>query len=417
MIEIINDFVNGRKELWLEPRLKKATTEEEHMRLHNEAAEKFSVQNWLQDAAKRAGQLSITTHPSKFTHPSAKSTSIIAINSPKNDGYLRTGNVQSALDVFGNAAAMDVYRFLSLQTQDNEETILDAFENNNEDLEKCITRLGLNFKELQDDFLKIKHEVGIEKTDHLLKQVYFPIGNDQKYHLLSIVTASGIITELKQRIDGLRFSEDVKEARTARREGKAYHKGYSDLFDLTIMGYGGTKPQNISVLNNQNYGRSYLLASVPPLFEKRSVRLPTNNFFIQTLYLKAEKERFIRLHQWVKQDRNNKDVRQTIQSIIDGIIEQILYKAYQVRQNNVKGWSNSEHYQNLHHSQKIWLDDEYEEDRQMHSEWRDDVAKQMSKVIIAMYDDTNQIKILGDPEFKYIADLIVESLEEDKEFF
>lgn len=416
MIEIINDFVKLRKELYLEPRLKKATSEEEQRQLHNDASEKFSLQNWLQDAAKRAGQLSITTHPSKFTHPSAKSTSIIAVNPQSNDGYLRTGNVQSALDVFGNAAAMDVYRFLSLKTSSNDETLLEAFENNNDVLEKFITGLGLNFKELQIDFLKIKQEIDSEKTDPLLKQVYFPISKKSEYHLLSIITASGMVTALKERVDGLRFSEEVKEARSAKKEGKEHANGYSDLFDLTIVGYGGTKPQNISVLNNQNYGRSYLLPSVPPLFEKRSVRLPTNDFFIQTLYLKAEKERFIELHNWIKRDNNSK-VKQITQNIIDGIIEKILYKAYQLRQNNIKGWSNSEHYQNLSHSQKIWLDDEYEYYRQNDSEWRDDIANQMSKVIIAMYEDTNQVTILGDPEFKYIVDIIVESLEEDKEFF
>lgn len=415
MIEIINDFVNGRKELWLEPRLKKATTEEEQTQLHNEAAEKFSVQNWLQDAAKRAGQLSITTHPSKFTHTGARTTPINSQALQRNDGYLRSGNVEIyEEDATGNAAAMDVHSFLLLPFTENK-NLLTAFEESHEGLKNIILNIGMDFESLRAGFLKMKYGDGILKTDKLLKQIYFPIANNQ-YHLLSLLTASSMMWIFKKRIDGIRFSEEIKNARLAKKT-HTLHEGYSELYNLTMIGYGGTKPQVVSVLNNRNAGKSYLLASVPPLFEKRSVRLPTNNFFIQTLYLKAEKERFIRLHQWVKQDRNNKDVRQTIQSIIDGIIEQILYKAYQVRQNNVKGWSNSEHYQNLPHSQKIWLDDEYEEDRQMHSEWRDDVAKQMSKVIIAMYDDTNQIKILGDPEFKYIADLIVESLEEDKEFF
>lgn len=415
MIEIINNFINGRKELWLEPRLKKATMEEEQTRLHNEASEKFSLQNWLQDAAKRAGQLSITTHPSKFTHTSARTTPINAQASQYNDGYLRSGNVEIYdEDATGNAAAMDVHSFLLLSVAGNK-NFLGAFEESHVELKNTILNIGLDFESLRAGFLKMKYGDGILKTDKLLKQVYFPVSN-KEYHLLSLLTASSMVWAFKKRIDNMRFSEETKNARLAKKT-YALHDGYSELYNLTMIGYGGTKPQVVSVLNNRNGGKTYLLSCVPPLFEKRSVRLPTNNFFTQTLYLKAEKERFIALHKWVKQDRNNQKVRQTIQNIIDGIIEQILYKAYQLRQNNDKGWSGTEHYQNLSHSQKIWLDDEYENYRQNDPEWRDDIAKQMSKVIIAMYEETNQITILGDPEFKYIADLIVESLEEDKEFF
>lgn len=416
MINIINDFVNGRKELWLEARLKKAKTEEEQMQLLNEASEKFDLKNWLPDAAKRAGQLSITTHPSKFTHPSAKSTSIIAMNAQGNDGYLRSGNVKSPLDVFGNAAAMDVYRFLSLTIKDADQTILDAFENSNDILQEGIAALGLNFEEIRKNFLKIKLEQGIVRTDSLLKQSYFSI-NQSQYHLLSILTASGLMTILKQRIDDIRFSEAAKQARIARKEQQSCEYGYRDLFDLTLIGYGGTKPQNISVLNNQNYGRSYLLPSIPPLFEKRAVRLPTRDFFVQTLYLKAESDRFITLHKWVLRDQNNIEIRQKIKKMIGEIIDQILYKAYQLRQNNAAGWSTTEYYQGLPLYQRIWLDSFYDQKRQEEQKWRDDVAKDMSRLIVAMYEDINQIKILGDPELKHIQKLIVECIEEDKEFF
>lgn len=416
MIEIINSFVNSRKELWLEPRLKKAT-DEEAIQIRNEANEKFNLQNWLPDAAKRAGQLSITTHPSKFTHPSAKSTSVIANNKQSNDGYLRSGNVSSPLDVFGNAAAMDVYRFLSIPlSEESTRTLLDAFENSDSELEQSINNLGLNFEELKIDFLKIKSESGIVKTDLLLKQVYFPISKEHEYHLLSILTASGLITELKQRVDSIRFSENTKNARAAKKAGNNDEYGYKDLFDLTIVGYGGTKPQNISVLNNQNYGKSYLLPCIPPLFEKRPVKLPTRDFFVQTLYLKAETDRFIALHKIVLK-KNNSEASQSIKKIISGIIDQILYKAYQLRQSNEKGWSQSEHYKGLSLSQQIWLDDMYEADRINNEEWRDDIAKDMARVMVEMYEDINQVKILGDPELTYIQKLIIERIEEDKEFF
>jgi CRISPR-associated protein Csy1 len=71
------------------------------------------------DAAKRVTQLSMVSHPSKFSHPSAKTSSVIAKVEQSNDGYLRSGNVDYSLDVFGNAAAMDVFKFLSLPLNEN----------------------------------------------------------------------------------------------------------------------------------------------------------------------------------------------------------------------------------------------------------------------------------------------------------
>jgi CRISPR-associated protein Csy1 len=48
------------------------------------------------------------------------------------------------------------------------------------------------------------------------------------------------------------------------------------LGDLTAIGYGGTKPQNISVINNQNSGFSYLLPSMPPILTKRKTQFAIN---------------------------------------------------------------------------------------------------------------------------------------------
>lgn len=414
MIEVINSFINGRKELWLEPRLKKAN-EEEQVQLELEASEKFSLANWLPDAARRAGQLSITTHPSKFTHTSARTTPVNVQATYRKDGYLRSGNVEiDEVDATGNAAAMDVHSFLLLPISETQ-NLLSAFEESNTELKDILIKAGLDFEVLQAGFLKMKLGDGVLKTDRLLKQVYFPISHGN-YHLLSLLTPSSMIWDFKKRVDDLRFSEETKIARVARREQKN-SAGYSELYNLTVIGYGGTKPQVVSVLNNRNRGRSYLLPCIPPLFEKRSLRLPTSDFFTQTLYLKAEQDRFVRLHQYLKQDRNNQEVRQTIKNIINGIVDQILYRAYQLRQSHERGWSESEHYRNLPLNQRLWLDDTYEFERGEDDQWRDEIAKQMTRSIIDTYEAIHSVKVLGDPELRYIADLIVKSIEADKEFF
>ncbi len=109
MIENIDAFLNERKELWLKDRLKKAENETAIAELQQQANEKFDLSEWLPDAAKRVTQLSMVSHPSKFSHPSARTSSVIVRATQANDGYLRSGNVDYPLDVFGNAAAMDVF--------------------------------------------------------------------------------------------------------------------------------------------------------------------------------------------------------------------------------------------------------------------------------------------------------------------
>src|SRR5690606_31155764 len=259
--------------------------------LQQQAHDKFSLQEWLPDAAKRVAQLSMVSHPSKFSHPSAKTSSVIAQAKYKADGYWRSGNVDYPLDVFGNAAAMDVFKFLSLNLTE-QHTVLDGFEQKDVQLRKKLEQASLDFETLRQAFLVIKNGDHSNKTDHLIKQVYFPI-KDADYHLLSVLTPSGLITKLKQAIDAMRFSEATKNAKENRKKNEHDEQGYADIYELTVTAYGGTQPQNVSVLNSQNAGRAYLLPSYPPVLEKRTVRLPKTDFFAQSLYRRNFQEGFI----------------------------------------------------------------------------------------------------------------------------
>lgn len=414
--KVINDFLSERKDRWLEPRLKK-TTDDETALLQQEALEKFSIVNWLPDAARRAEWLSITTHPSKFTHTGARTSPVNAEQAYKNDGFLRSGNVLDLeADATGNAAAMDVHTFLLLPISETL-TLLDAFEHRDEELQILLKGLELDFETLRTDLLKMKLGDGIQKTDRLLKQVYFPVSEGHQYHLLSLLTPSSMIWDFKKRIDKMHFSDETKSARTARRDQKEHESGYSEIFDLTTVGYGGTKPQVVSVLNSRNGGKSYLLPSIPPLFEKRTIRLPTSDFLNQSIYLKGEKKRFIDLHQWVKQDRNNIEVRTAIRKIIQGIIDQVLFKAYQLRQSHQNGWSESEYYTDLPKAQRIWLDDLYINFREEDDDWRTEIAHQIASHIISLYESINDVTSLGNVEFLYLKEEIEKHIKQDKEFF
>lgn len=416
MTESIQNFLNERKELWLKDRLKKAENDSVISELQGQADDKFSLKEWLPDAAKRVTQLSMVSHPSKFSHPSAKTSSVIAQAKQINDGYLRSGNVSYPLDVFGNAAAMDVFKFLSLPLTEKL-TVLDGFERQEESLKTLLVGADLDFETLSTEFLKIKATDTSVKTDHLVKQVYFPI-EQAEYHLLSVLTPSGLITRLKQSIDTIRFSEETKQAKELRRKNEHHEIGYADIFDLTITAYGGTQPQNVSVLNSQNAGRAYLLSSCPPMLEKRAIRLPKTDFFAQCLYRKNYQESFIQLHKFMQLDLNNDDIRTAIRNIIQFVIDQILVLASKTREYSVEGWSNQDYYASLPKLQRIWLDKIYQTERDEDSDWRDELSREIARWILRSYEKViSDAYKLGTGEILDVKQRVEKSLQQAKEFF
>ena len=416
MTESIQNFLNERKELWLKDRLKKAENDSVISELQGQADDKFSLKEWLPDAAKRVTQLSMVSHPSKFSHPSAKTSSVIAQAKQINDGYLRSGNVSYPLDVFGNAAAMDVFKFLSLPLTEKL-TVLDGFERQEESLKTLLVGADLDFETLGTEFLKIKATDTSVKTDHLVKQVYFPI-EQAEYHLLSVLTPSGLITRLKQSIDTIRFSEETKQAKELRRKNEHHEIGYADIFDLTITAYGGTQPQNVSVLNSQNAGRAYLLSSCPPMLEKRAIRLPKTDFFAQCLYRKNYQESFIQLHKFMQLDLNNDDIRTAIRNIIQFVIDQILVLASKTREYSVEGWSNQDYYASLPKLQRIWLDKIYQTEREEDHDWRDELSKEIARWILRSYEKViSDAYKLGTGEILDVKQRVEKSLKQAKEFF
>jgi len=93
MNEIVSKFFDDRKEAWIKKNLKSSMEEDEVLELHEKCAIEFSRQVWLPNASKRAGQISMATHPCTFSHPSSRKnkngyvTSIIANVEKRDDGF------------------------------------------------------------------------------------------------------------------------------------------------------------------------------------------------------------------------------------------------------------------------------------------------------------------------------------------
>lgn len=396
--EAIVTFLSERKAA----KLKGVSDDEQIQKIE----ETFHPENWLPEAAKRAGQLSLVSHPSKFTHPSAKTSSIISESTFFDDGFLRSGNINSELDVFGNAAAMDVYKFLSLILADGK-TVLTHLEENTETIQQQFKFPSISFDELRDNFLAIKQDKSSKiRTSGQVKQVYFPVEND--YHLLSVLTPSGLMFALKEKIQAIRFSEQTKLAREAERNNAFHENGFDELFDLTIIGFGGTKPQNISVLNSKFHGEAYLLPSIPPSFKIRNFQIPTSDFFKNSVYPNLYKDSFEAFHRLLIAKHNNINIRDGRDKIIEFVIDGIIERSWQLRQLDA-GWSEKT---NLQMYQKIWLDNAFLEERENSDDWLNRVIKEMAHWFFDGYKKViKDAELLGDEDLRHIRTLIEENLD------
>lgn len=408
----ITEFLDNKKQDYLKKNLKSNTSDEDRQRFTQEAAENYNLETWLLDASQRAKQLSLTSHPAKFVHPNAKVSSIIVDAKKENDGLLRSGNVEVELDVFGNAAALDVEKFLRIKLHDGQ-TVLQHLEQNTEVIRQQFKTENTRFEDISNGFMKIKFS-DLDQTSEKLKQVYFPVSDS--YHLLSIINASGIIYKLKERINALRFSEENKTLREEIKKTKPVEiKGYiTDVLELTSVGYGGTKPQNISTLNNQNGGVSFLLSSMPPTLERRQTQPPKTDFFDNSLWAGLFKPDFEQFHQILVWHKNNKEVRDKRDDIVLNSIIRLKSLTENIRE--IGGaWSDSDAYDGLPRWQKIWLDEQYAEiriDEKQNQDYLTKVQSYFANWFIGNYKQiTKDNKLLGDDDISQIKKILKEEQE------
>lgn len=410
MDKAIVEFLDNKKTDFLKKKIKTNSSEEEKIEFQQQAHDKFHLASWLIDASNRAGQLSITTHPAKFVHPNAKTTSIISTCKQVSDGLLRSGNVNVDLDVFGNAAALDVEKFLRIKFSDGK-TILQHLENNTDFIQAQFGIKDVGFNEIRDNFLKIKTS-DLDQTSDKLKQVYFPVDDD--YHLLSILIPSGIVYKLKQRINAIRFSDENKKVREALSKQTPIASKIEDVKSLTALGYGGTKPQNISTLNNQNGGVSLLLSSMPPQLKKRKVQPPKTDFFDNCLWDNLFKEDFKDFHKVLDWRKNNKPIKDKRDDIVLNSIIKVQRLIESIRSAGI-GWSESDIYAGLDEWQKIWLDDKNQDIREndkQNKKYLQQAQSGFSNWFIGHYQAiVNDSKTLGANDINHIKNILSEEKE------
>jgi len=311
--------------------------------------------------------------------------------------------------------------------------VINHFEDDTKELVKFISDIGIKYQDFKNKCINVFYGVDTEQSTHeLVRQVYFPLGETtSSYHLLSVVTASMLMFDVKNRIDGLTKWAGGQSIRSLKKENKFHAEGFDEIPNLTEIWFGYsseedasrfTKMGNVSFLNVRNQ-KSYLIPSVPPQIQQRQVRLPSQNFFKNSLNPRRFKDEFEPLDKLIRTDRNNKNIREGIRNCLKYIIDLVLQHAFSVREEGVRlypqGWSNTEHYQNLPLAQRIWLDGMYAEQRQADDEWLEEIAAEFARWILDTYESLfkhSHIR-LSDHELREVRLMVKEAISEDKEFF
>ncbi len=234
-----------------------------------ETASKYEYGTWLADAARRVGQIQAVTHVLKATHPDARGSSLHVTpgSLPQHDeiGSHVLGD-DFAEDVVGNAAALDVFKFLKLEV--NGRRLLDWMQAGDSDLKVALSDDENTATAWIAAFASLVRLDGEPATHPMAKQIYWLVGDepqdDTQYHLLQPMFSSSLVHKVHADIQDARFGEANKEARQAFRNRAASDEPYRDYRNLVARKLGGTKPQNISQLNSERGGINYLLASLPP---------------------------------------------------------------------------------------------------------------------------------------------------------
>ncbi|MDA3940576.1 MAG: hypothetical protein PF693_14920 [Spirochaetia bacterium] len=405
----IKIFLEESKKVWLDKKITPNTTDKEKIGFEEQATKKFNFDTWI-DTMLEVAQKFYITHPAKFVHSGAKTNPVIANFDFCADGFLKSGNCTSEID-FSNypniGDSTQLYKFLKLQLSDAK-SIADHLSDDTSYISTQLNTQHNKYKYIRE-ILYPKNRGGKNQvTSTLLKQVYFPV-TEHKYHLLSILTPSSIMFNLKERINTMRFSDEAKDVREAKKSNKYHEKDYSEIYGLSVIGYGGTKSQNISVLNSQNGGKSYLLSSMPPELTPQKIRPPKTNFFTNSLWFKNFEDDFQKFHNLLTKDANNIHIRKKRDWFIRSIIYEVADQLWKIRSLE-RGWSDSNNFKALPHYQKIWLDQSYASERLESPEWFSNIKKELSRWFIATYKKLMNDKALalGDEHMSYIKTMIIE---------
>lgn len=188
-----------------------------------------------------------------------------------------------------------------------------------------------------------------------LKQLYFPILYT-KYHIIVPLYPSALIQSIDDKIHFDLFSAETKQAKRARQNSKYCIYDVYSYPNIAIQTFGGNHPENISQLNSERGGKSYLLPSLPPSWQSPKIKAPRRSVFLSSLYYRKNIRYWVEaLGSYLKKTIvDNINTRHGRDKILNAIVDDILNYALELR-SLPSGWSDSPECQLPDHEKK-WLD-------------------------------------------------------------
>lgn len=331
-----------------------------------EAKDKYSVANWISDAAIRmAKQLNFGTHISKGVHPDAKgdNVSFEAVNHLP-ETLVGTHSIDSGyIDANGNAAALPLAAFFDFKI-DETTKIRDLILADNADFIASLSSDQTIATTYHQAFKSAIQNAVTEPTTHERNKQTLWVTNayqdEDNTHLdyINIVPLypSVLTHEVYQSINHLKFSEENKAARDNRFSKTAEQQPYVSLNNLATVQLGGTKPQNVSLLMSKQGGRNYLLPSLPPMLNIANSTFKPSKF-ANTIFAKSLANKVNPIIQdifyVVKSAKNNVDIRDARKEAMDEILKSIFEFANYMRNDLPAGWTKDSE---LDECEQFWLD-------------------------------------------------------------
>lgn len=430
--EQISDFIQSRADAKLQILEKSIEKDRKSLDEYNEAAvaafdviskektkahtDKYQVSTWLTDAATRASQINMVSHAPKYTHGDAKGSGVYfeKPNYNHHDTYLSSKMLLSfAVDTVGNAAALDVAALLSLS--DNGQSLLDQLVKDEYSALSVFTNDEQQLADWATGFkASLQHK---ELSSHKLsKQLFFPL-EQGGYHLISPLFASSFCQGVYDRISESRFSDDSKDKRKAKKDGKYLAGTLAEYRNSAVQTFGGTKPQNISLLNSRRGGRAYLLSCHPPVWRSQS-RPPTSS---KTAFWKMYERRvwgiLKSLRKFLEKIEHRDStvvLREIRQRYVDELVGELLQLAAEIQALPASpGWSIDS---KLPLSEQLWLDSQRDDESFVAAreaqDWQEDIARSFS-TWLNYHLNRSQKLAFGDVEFSEWKDSLKSALKAD----
>ena len=330
----------------------------------SELLAQYAPETWLADAARRVAQIQTVTHSLKPIHPEARGTNLYC--PPESlPSHCEVGShalsADFAGDVVGNAAALDVYKFLKVAVEGR--PLLEWMQQDDADLLSALFDDSEKAQAWAEAFRSVTEPASEIPASHgLAKQLYWLTGEDPAddgdFHLLAPLYASSFAHTVFRTINEDRFSESAKAAQKARWERRD-HDGVSHEYpNLAVQKFGGTKPQNISQLNSERGGSNYLLASLPPRWKSREVQAPWHVDSVLSRFGHSEGvwAQVRELRDFLRSDPPpTVETRNRREGLIDSLIDGLVDFAQRFQVMLPAGWTRDPRCR-LPEAERLWLD-------------------------------------------------------------